>query len=69
MVDSGVWLFTVSATASGIILVGHGVMLAASVILTQRYRRKKLLWDDSHFLTSDALWDNNVSKRRQVRQL
>ena len=63
------WVFTVGATVSGIyFLVVLVVMFAASVTLTRRYRRKKLLWDDSHFLTSDALWGKNVNKIRQVRQ-
>ena len=47
MVKIGVGLFTAGAIFLGNALIVHAVMFAASVVLTQRYHRKRLLGDDS----------------------
>ena len=43
IVEIGVGLFTAGAIVLGSALIVHAVMLAVSVVLTRRYRRKRLL--------------------------
>ena len=46
-VEIGVGLFTAGAIVLGSAIIVHAVMFAVSVVLTQMYRRKRLLGDDS----------------------
>ena len=66
IVVSSAWLFRPGAAIIGFAVFVHIVLFTVSSVLTRKYSIQQLLWDDSHFLTSDAQWDTNKTRPRKA---